>query len=112
MKILEKSVNENRKWQSIETDYFVSFGSDNETVKNKNNAVWVLSKTKEHFNKFPRWKDFISGKGYTTKIKPIRVEMETVFNNEKDEYLFGAKQEICPIDIDTLKILDKLDKFI
>lgn len=30
--------------QSILTDYFVSFGSDNETIKNKNNALWVLSK--------------------------------------------------------------------
>ena len=90
--------------QSILTDYFVSFGSDNETVKNKNNALWVLSKTKVHFEKLPRWKDFISGKSYTTKIKPIRVEMETIFTNEKDEYLFGAKQEICPIDIDTRKI--------
>lgn len=30
--------------QSILTDYFVLFGSDNETIKNKNNALWVLSK--------------------------------------------------------------------
>ena len=42
--------------QSILTDYFVSFGSDSETIKNKNNALWVLSKTKVHFNKFPTWR--------------------------------------------------------
>lgn len=30
--------------------------------------------------------------------------METIFKNEKGEYLFGAKQEICPIDVDTRKI--------
>ena len=30
--------------------------------------------------------------------------METVFENEKNEYLFSVKQEICPIDIDTRKI--------
>lgn len=90
--------------QSIMTDYFVSFGSDNETIKNKNNALWVLSKTKVHFNKFPRWSEFVFGKSYTTKIKPIRVEMETIFNNEQNEFLFGAKQEICAIDIETRKI--------
>ncbi len=90
--------------QSILTDYFVTFGSDNETIKNKNNALWVLSKTKVHFNKSPKWRDFIDGKSYTIKIKPIRVEMETIFTNENDEYLFSAKQEICPIDIDTRKI--------
>lgn len=90
--------------QSILTDYFISFGSDNETIKNKNNALWVLSKTKIHFDKIPKWKDFVFGKSYTTKIKPIRVEMETIFKDEKDEYLFSAKQEICPIDIDTRKI--------
>lgn len=89
--------------QSILTDYFISFGSDNETIKNKNNALWVLSKTKIHFDKSPKWKDFVYGKSYTTKIKPIRVEMETVFKDEEDKYLFGAKQEICPIDIDTRK---------
>ena len=47
---------------------------------------------------------FITGRSYTTKIKPIRVEMETLFTDENNEYLFGAKQEICPIDIDTRKI--------
>lgn len=90
--------------QSLVTDYFASFGSDNKTVKEKDNALWVLSKTKVHFEKFPEWRDFIYGKSYTTKIKPIRVEMETIFRNEKDEYLFGAKQEICPIDVNTRKI--------
>lgn len=90
--------------QSIMTDYFVSFGSDNETIKKENNALWVLSKTKVHFNKFPRWSEFILGRSYTTKIKPIRVEMETIFRNEQNEFLFGAKQEICAIDIDTRKI--------
>lgn len=90
--------------QSILTDYFISFGSDNETIKNKNNALWVLSKTKIHFNKIPKWKEFVIGKSYTTKIKPIRVEMETVFEDENNNYLFNVKQEICPIDIDTRKI--------
>ena len=90
--------------QSILTDYFISFGSDNETIKNKNNALWVLSKTKIHFDKIPKWKEYVDGNSYTTKIKPIRVEMETVFYDDKDEYLFGVKQEICPIDIDTRKI--------
>lgn len=90
--------------QSIATDYFTSFGSDNKTVKDKSNALWVLSKTKVHFNKLPKWRDFVLGKSYTTKVKPIRVEMETIFKDEKDEILFGARQEVCAIDLETRKI--------
>ena len=50
-------------------------------MKNKDNAVWVVSKAKVHFNKFPSWRDVIKGRCYTTKIKPIRVEVETAFKN-------------------------------
>ena len=73
-------------------------------MKNKNNAAWVVSKTKVHFNKYPTWKDVIYGRSYTTKVKPIRVEMETTFKNKHDDILFVTKQESCVIDLDTRKI--------
>lgn len=90
--------------QNMVTEYFESFKSDNIVLKNQNNAVWVVSKAKLHFNKYPNWRDVIYGRSYTTKVKPIRVEMETTFKNEEGEILFSAKQESCAIDLETRKI--------
>jgi len=90
--------------QDTVTEYFESFGGDNIVVKNKDNAVWVVSKAKVHFNKFPLWRDIIKGRCYTTKIKPIRVELETAFKNIDDEVLFVTNQESCVLDIETRKV--------
>ncbi len=90
--------------QDAVTDYFCSFGGDNIVLKNKDNAVWVVAKAKVHFNKFPLWEDVIKGRCYTTKIKPVRVEVETAFKNTDDEVLFVTNQESCVIDIETRKI--------
>ena len=90
--------------QNMGTEYFESFKSDNVVLKNKNNAAWVVSKTKVHFNKYPTWKDVIYGRSYTTKVKPIRVEMETTFKNKHDDILFVTKQESCVININKIKI--------
>lgn len=90
--------------QNMGTEYFETLKSDNIILKNENNAIWVVSKTKVHFNKYPTWRDIVYGRTYTTKLKPIRVEMETTFTNEKGENLFVTKQESCAIDLNTRKI--------
>lgn len=90
--------------QDTVTEYFESFGGDNIVVKNKDNAAWVVSKARVHFNKFPSWRDVIKGKSYTTMVKPIRVETETAFRNENNEILFVTTQQTCVIDIETRKI--------
>jgi len=90
--------------QDTVTDYFESFGGDNIVVKNKDHAAWVVSKAKVHFNQFPSWGDVIKGRCYTTKIKPIRIELETAFKNTDDEVLFVTNQESCVLDIETRKI--------
>jgi len=90
--------------QDTVTEYFESFGGDNIVVKNKDNAVWVVSKAKVHFNRFPAWTDVIKGMCYTTKIKPIRIELETAFQNKNGEVLFVTNQESCVVDVETKKI--------
>lgn len=90
--------------QNTVTDYFESFGGDNIVLKSKDNAIWVVSKAKVHFNRFPNWRDCIKARSYTTKIKPIRVEIETVFKDKDDEVLFVATQETCAIDLETRKV--------
>lgn len=90
--------------QNVMTEYFESFKSDNIRLKTKDNAIWVVTKAKMHFYKYPMWREKIFGKGRTTKVKPIRTEMETTFRNKDDELLFSIRQETCVIDLDTRKI--------
>lgn len=90
--------------QNIVTEYFESFKSDNIRLKKNNKAIWVVTKTKIHYNKYPKWRDLIQGRSYTIKVKPIRVEMESTFKNNQDEILFIVKQESCAIDLESRKI--------
>lgn len=90
--------------QNMATEYFKSFNGDNVVLRNENNAAWVVAKTKVHFNKYPGWGNMVYGRSYTTKVKPIRMEMETTFKDDDGNILFCTKQESCPIDLDTRKI--------
>ena len=94
--------------QNVMTEYFESFKSDNLRLKENNNAIWVVTKTKIHFNKYPIWRELVKARGYTTKTKPIRIEIETNFEDAKTENLFIAKQECCVIDLESRK-LRKID---
>lgn len=77
--------------QNMVTEYFEAIKSDNIVLKNQNNAIWVVSKAKIHFNQYPNWRDLIYGRTYTTKVKPIRVEMETTFKNKDEEIIYSVK---------------------
>jgi acyl-CoA thioesterase FadM len=90
--------------QDTVTEYYESFGGDNIVVKEKDNAIWVTTKARANFTKLPKWRDIVKSKSYTTKIKPIRVNTETIFKNINDELLFVIEQEACVIDLDTRKI--------
>ena len=90
--------------QDMMTEYFESFKSDNVRLKKNNKAIWVVTKTKVKFNKYPGWNDLVKGKGYTILVKPIRIGLEIVFKNKEEEILFGAKQECCVIDLETRKL--------
>ncbi len=83
--------------QEMNTDYFRTFGSDNFTIKTKNDALWVLAKTRLHFLEIPRWGDVIYGRSYTLKSHGFRTEIETAFENH-GRLAFTARQELCVID--------------
>ena len=90
--------------QDMMTEYFGFLKSDNIILKSENNAIWVLAKTKVHFNKYPKWRDLIVGTVFTTGIKPIRVETEAQFKDKDNNVLFYANQETCVIDLTDRKI--------
>ena len=90
--------------QDMMTEYFGFLKSDNIILKSENNAIWVLAKTKVHFNKYPKWRDLIEGTVFNTGIKPIRVETEAQFKDKDNNVLFYANQETCVIDLTDRKI--------
>lgn len=90
--------------QDMMTEYFGFLKSDNIILKSENNAIWVLAKTKVHFNKYPKWRDLIEGTVFTTGIKPIRVKTEAQFKDKDNNVLFYANQETCVIDLTDRKI--------
>lgn len=90
--------------QDMMTEYFGFLKIDNIILKRENNAIWVLTKTKVHFNNLPVWRDVVEGTVFTTNIKPIRVGTETQFKDKDDNILFYANQETCAIDLDNRKI--------
>ncbi len=82
--------------QEMNTDYFRSIESDNVTVKNRNDALWVLAKTRLHFVKTPIWGDVLEARSYTLKSRGFSTEIETTFT--EGELRFVARQELCVID--------------
>ena len=90
--------------QDMMTEYFGFLKSDNIILKRENNAIWVLTKTKVHFNNLPVWRDVVEGTVFTTNIKPIRIGTETQFKDKDNNILFYANQETCAIDLDDRKI--------
>lgn len=90
--------------QDMMTEYFGKLKSDNIILKKENNAIWVLTKTKVHFNSYPKWNDIIEGTAFTVKVTPIRVETEVDFRNKEGKLLFYAKQESCVIDLESRKL--------
>lgn len=90
--------------QDMTTEYFEVLGSNNTKMKNEYNALWVLSKTKIHFYRFPVWMEYIKEKTYTVVRKPVRIGTEILFIDKNNDILFEAKQESCVIDYTTRKL--------
>lgn len=90
--------------EDMMTEYFGTIGSDNVLLMKEYQAIWVLTKTRIEFQHFPSWRDVVLSTNYTINLKSIRTEIESIFTNENNETLFVAKQEICPIDLETRKI--------
>ncbi len=85
--------------QEMNTDYFRTIESDNLTVKTRNDALWVLAKTRLHFISTPIWGDVVDARSYTLKSRGFSTEIETTFTRRGSNGLcFVARQELCVID--------------
>lgn len=90
--------------QNMMTEYFGSMKSDNIRLKKNNKAIWVVTRAKMHINRYPSWCDTVQARSYTTRIKPIRVEVESTFKDAAGDVFFSARQECCVIDVESRKL--------
>jgi len=57
--------------QDMVTELFEYLETDNRRIKDENNAVWVLTKLKIHFEKYPIWKQNIQATSFITNKSKI-----------------------------------------
>ncbi len=95
--------------QNNATEYFKNFNGDNMNVRKKDNAVWVVSKSRMHIFKGVSWLETLKGESYTSLVKNIRVETETKFTDKNNELVFVVGHQHCPLNMDTRKII-KVDE--
>lgn len=90
--------------QDMITEFFGSIGSDNATLREKNNAAWIYTRTKVKMNELPFWNTKTKAVTFVSSLSPIRMEVETDLFDESDKLLFAAKTEMCAIDFVERKI--------
>ncbi len=91
--------------QDMITKFFNLVDSDNITVKEKNNALWVFSKCHFRFLKYPHWEETeLNLKTFFTDISSIKTVAETTCCDDNNELVFIGITEGCVIDINTRNI--------
>lgn len=91
--------------QDMITEFCGSVGSDNATLREKNNAAWIYTRTKVKFCKeLPFWNTKTKVVSYVSSMSSIRLELETDLYDEGDNLLVAAKTEMCAIDFAERKI--------
>lgn len=98
--------------QDMITEFCGLIGSDNATLRQKNNAAWIYTGTKVvRVDELPFWNTKTKAVTFVCSRSPIRIELETDLYDENDKLLIAAKTEMCAIDLGTRKIrkIDSLE---
>ncbi len=82
-----------------------------DTLRKDYGAFWVVAKLKIHFYDYPMLNDNVFCSTYPSNKSKIRLNLDYVFSDQNKNTFFLAKQELCPVDIETRKIrkLDSID---
>ena len=90
--------------QNNMTEYWKKIGSDNLVLKEKYNAAWIISKSKNKVIEFPIWNQDIVIRTNIVKKKIASVIVETIGEDTKGNILFIDKKESCVIDLTSRSI--------
>ncbi len=81
------------------------FNMDNITLREKHGAMFVFLKNKVVFKNNIYWDDEYKIEAYVSKIDKIRVYIDIILYNNKDEVVMESRIESCILDIKTRRIL-------
>ncbi|MBP5163784.1 MAG: hypothetical protein ILP16_12520 [Spirochaetales bacterium] len=103
--------------QQMNTQFFKTFRCDNITCKERDNALWVITKTRVHFERTPKMGDDITGLSASIKTHGYKTELDTAFRYGDGSLALVSRQELFVIDatsreprkIDTLRYPEDMD---
>lgn len=89
--------------QDMAAQHATLLGIDDPNLKAKDNALWVISRTKMIFNDIPQWYDVVTAKTWPSRPNGIRCERN--YSITKDgNLMIAAFSEWVIIDADTRKL--------
>lgn len=89
--------------QDTALKHTLELGVDRETIYKKNNAYWVLAKTRLNILKYPEYQDIIEVETYPLKPGLAKFEREAVIR--LDGKIIGTMESLwCVVDANTLGI--------
>ncbi len=89
--------------QDLASQHATMLGVDDPTFKAKDNALWVISRTKMIFHEIPKWYDVVTAKTWPLRSGAIRCERN--YSITKDgKVMIEALSEWVIIDADTRKL--------
>ena len=86
------------------TEFLAINRYDNINMKKKYDSAWVITKAKVKINKLPSWGSELKLKSYVVGMKSAKIDIEVCAYDDKDNLLFVAIDEYCPIDLRTRRI--------
>ena len=103
--------------QQMNTQFFKTFSCDNISCKERDNALWVITKTRIHYERTPKMGDEISAVTASIKTHGYKTELDSAFTFSDGSVAFVARQELFVIDatsreprkIDTLRYPEDMD---
>ncbi len=87
-------------FQAITGVHSLEMGVDGPTLLKSSNAIWVLTKFKLKFNRFPVMDERLTAKTWPTAVKGVRFNRDYLLLNENEPLVMGSS-EWCTLDYET-----------
>ena len=90
-------------FQNIAGLHSIEMGTDGESILEKSNALWVMTKMKLRIAELPRFGETITVETWPLKAKGVRFDRDFVLNSKEKPLLMGSS-EWCTLDFTTHKL--------
>ncbi len=90
-------------FQAITGVHSLEMGIDGKTLLKNSNAIWVLTKFKLKFNRFPLIDEKLTAETWPTAVKGVRFNRDFLLSNQNEPLVMGTS-EWCTLDYNTKEI--------